>query len=384
MRASHTMQRPLSVVLAGALAAASAAHAAPAGQTRGAHGWYGPGGLQQSPERAADGASGVDAAAAGERWLEPPVTTPRRGQFVAPRDRRVLRGSVDGFGSVHPLGASERRTVMRVRMEDGRLATVDLGPGVEPSGLDLRRGDRVEVRGWSGGIDGRPVLVARRIQMDGGRAMVRRGQVGLDRVRGSGPGTGERAGRGQRVRAAAIGEERAEGVRQFVAGWPETARNAAHDMLEKYGEPDGITADTLVWKEAGPFVRAVVHREQIEHRFPMPHHDTLEQYVRYKVPPDKMDELAEFDGSLTVYRTAGLMSAMCDKEEMNILALNLAHRIVEDELSAEEARREYAETVEKFMEGERPEVTQRLEFDSPRRFEERTNAPDEPAERFRD
>ena len=44
-------------------------------------------------------------------------------------------------------------------------------------------------------------------------------------------------------------------------------------------------------------------------------------------PPEVLD-LARFDGSVIVERTRGEIGARCDKEEMNYLALNLAHDIV--------------------------------------------------------
>jgi hypothetical protein len=46
------------------------------------------------------------------------------------------------------------------------------------------------------------------------------------------------------------------------------------------------------------------------------------------VPPDKFDELAEYDGSVIVERTKGEIAARCDLEGANFLALNLAHEIV--------------------------------------------------------
>jgi hypothetical protein len=60
------------------------------------------------------------------------------------------------------------------------------------------------------------------------------------------------------------------------------------------------------------------------------------------VPPDKFTELARFDGSMIVERTAGEVSARCHDEEANNLALNLMHDIVRGTKSAAEARAYYA------------------------------------------
>ncbi len=51
----------------------------------------------------------------------------------------------------------------------------------------------------------------------------------------------------------------------------------------------------------------------VPHDFPMPHPDLLEQFVDYQVPPDKFDELAQYDGSVIVERTKGEISARCTR-----------------------------------------------------------------------
>ncbi len=53
----------------------------------------------------------------------------------------------------------------------------------------------------------------------------------------------------------------------------------------------------------------------------MKHTDLLEQFIDYKVPLDKYDDLAKFDGSVGVNRTKGELSARCDAEAHNLLAL---------------------------------------------------------------
>ncbi|MGE3597130.1 MAG: hypothetical protein AB7N70_16415 [Dehalococcoidia bacterium] len=107
----------------------------------------------------------------------------------------------------------------------------------------------------------------------------------------------------------------------------------------------------------------------------MPHKDVLEQFVAYRVPPDKFDELANYDGSVIVERTKGEISARCDKEPMNFLALNLAHDIVEGKRSVEDARQFYAKTAMETMQGKKPEYVQKLHF-SP---SQRTSDADTPA-----
>lgn len=146
-----------------------------------------------------------------------------------------------------------------------------------------------------------------------------------------------------------------EQTRALVAEWPETSRSAANVMLDKYGAPDGATSTMLVWNENGPWHKTIVSREPVQHDFPMPHEDVLEQFIQHEVPIDKIDDIARYDGSVIVERTRGVISARCDKEGANFLALNLAHDIITDDKSVEEARQAYGEMIQQKMSGENPE-----------------------------
>ncbi len=152
---------------------------------------------------------------------------------------------------------------------------------------------------------------------------------------------------------------------QIIQDWPETAKKAAQEMIEKYGAPDEATRSLLIWHDNGPWKRTIVYREEVDHDFPMPHKDVLEQVINYEVPPDKFDELAQYDGSVIVERTKGEISARCDKEGANFLALNLANDIVKAGKSVEEARQAYGEAMKQMMEGSPPEYTQKLAFEVP-------------------
>jgi len=164
------------------------------------------------------------------------------------------------------------------------------------------------------------------------------------------------------ARAQAVGPEQAE---QIIQDWPETATMAAKAMIEKYGTPAEATPSLLIWYKNGPWKRTVVYKEEIDHDFPMPHKDVLEQFIDYEVPPDYFDDLAHYDGSVIVERTKGEISARCDKEGANFLALNLANDIVKGNKSVEEARQSYGEAMMQMMQGSPPESTQKLTFDVP-------------------
>jgi hypothetical protein len=129
---------------------------------------------------------------------------------------------------------------------------------------------------------------------------------------------------------------------QIVRDWPSESREAAELVLKKYGEPDEATASELTWHRPGPWKRIVASKTFYTHNFPAPHIDAVQSVIDYRVPPEKFSELAAFDGSVIVERTAGEVSARCHDEEANFLALNLMHDIVSGAKSAEEARAYYA------------------------------------------
>ena len=151
-------------------------------------------------------------------------------------------------------------------------------------------------------------------------------------------------------------------VETILAGWKSKPAEVARTMITKYGQPQEATANVLIWRNNGPWKRTVLINEEIPHEFPIPHVDVLEQVIDYRVDPEKFDELAEYDGSVIVERTRGEISARCDKEEANFLALNLANDIVTGEKDVAEARAFYAEAV---IEKKHPEYMQGLVFEVP-------------------
>jgi hypothetical protein len=88
-----------------------------------------------------------------------------------------------------------------------------------------------------------------------------------------------------------------------------------------------------VWK------RIVVRRDAAVHDFPSRHSDYVEQTISYRVPVDKLGELAAFDGSLIPDRGRGELTSRAESEASNYLALNLADEIVSGKKTVPEARR---------------------------------------------
>jgi len=149
---------------------------------------------------------------------------------------------------------------------------------------------------------------------------------------------------------------------QDLSGWPEASQMAAKDMMDKYGKPDIASDEMLVWNKNGVWNRTIIYKQEVDHNFPMPHKDVMQQFVNLRIPSDMVDELAQYDGSVVFDRTQGEISARCDKEGANFLAVNLAYDIATGKRSVSEARVFYANTIMQMMNGEKPEYTQKLMF----------------------
>ncbi len=147
-----------------------------------------------------------------------------------------------------------------------------------------------------------------------------------------------------------------------VSTWPEASRMAVEEITAKYGNPDGITADELIWINRGVWKKICINKSETKHSFPIEHTDMMQTTITYKVPEEKMDELGKFDGSITFDRTQGTMSARCDKEANNFLALNLANDIILSKKTVEQARVAYGNIVKEKMKGGNPVYMQKLSF----------------------
>jgi len=154
-------------------------------------------------------------------------------------------------------------------------------------------------------------------------------------------------------------------VEELIASWPQGPREAVQSTIETYGQPSEYSASQVIWHDNKPWKRTIISREEVPHDFPSPHKDCLEQFIEYQVPPDKFDELAHYDGSVIVERTKGLMSARCAGESMNFVAINLAHQIITDAMTIEQARARYVELSNAHKDGEHPPETTRFTFNLP-------------------
>ena len=151
-------------------------------------------------------------------------------------------------------------------------------------------------------------------------------------------------------------------VQDIMSNWPEQSREAAQLVIDEYGQPDELTESLLIWSDAGPWKRIIAYKAYTDHEFPAPHIDSVESFIEYNVPTEKMNKLAEFDGSVVVYLTQGEVSARCHDLEANKLALNLVDVMVKSTMTADEARTYYAYEFLGYRKGDTVPFMEALRF----------------------
>jgi hypothetical protein len=151
-----------------------------------------------------------------------------------------------------------------------------------------------------------------------------------------------------------------------IQNWAQEPKEAAERLIDYYGEPSEVSPSRLTWYNTfDGWKRTELVNVMIPHSFPAPHNDYLEQFIDYKVPVDRVSDLAAYDGSVVVERTRGEMSARCGGTSMNFVAINLAHEIISGARSVDEARQEYARLYKAYQDGEKPAYAQQFQFRLP-------------------
>jgi plastocyanin len=78
-----------------------------------------------------------------------------------------LQGRVESVREVEIEGQDDQHTLVSLRLENGQSKIVDLGPRLDLEDIDLEEGSNVAIRGFPGRIDGRSVLMATSVRVDG-------------------------------------------------------------------------------------------------------------------------------------------------------------------------------------------------------------------------
>ncbi|QKY68276.1 hypothetical protein [Lentibacillus sp. CBA3610] len=136
---------------------------------------------------------------------------------------------------------------------------------------------------------------------------------------------------------------------QILKNWEGNPLKGAKEIIQKDGYPQEATESKLVWHHNGAWKRTIVHRETVPHNFPHPHPDFLEQTIDYQVPPQLYDDIVIFDGSLTIDRTKGEVTSMCDQEAMNLLSINIMNDIVMGRCDVQSAKAFLSDTAYMYL-----------------------------------
>lgn len=144
----------------------------------------------------------------------------------------------------------------------------------------------------------------------------------------------------------------------IVADWPKPSRFTALAMIERHGQPERGDERALTWFGIYRGLRTVVHRAEDGG-------EPVEQVVRYRVPKEKVEELARFDGRLSVNAKDAELSARTGTQRTNFLVLNLAHEIASGFRTVSEAQAFYERQTQLAEAGKNSRYRDRLIFEEP-------------------
>jgi hypothetical protein len=130
-----------------------------------------------------------------------------------------------------------------------------------------------------------------------------------------------------------------------IEAWPQTPRTIAQAECGRYGKPDEITGNYIVWHDKGPWKRVVVWRQSPASVRGAHRSDVLQEVIDYPVPQDRLKELSRFDKRLVVDTISGELSSRSESESLNYLALNLTDEIITNRRSVDNALSFYHNTV---------------------------------------
>lgn len=83
------------------------------------------------------------------------------------QEQLVLEGKIAEKEVVELEGSSDPQTVVKIELQNGKSASVNLGPETSLSDLDLQKGDQISVRGHTEQISGKNIVVAQSIRVEG-------------------------------------------------------------------------------------------------------------------------------------------------------------------------------------------------------------------------
>jgi hypothetical protein len=157
-------------------------------------------------------------------------------------------------------------------------------------------------------------------------------------------------------------EERLDRAQEIVTKWYAYSEVVALKLMDKYGPPDRLETNRLVWHNAGPWGRIAVWDEEDYDYSGRVGRDNLEQTLISDVPRDKRQALAAFSSKITVSQDGKELSVRGTSEALDFLAINLAHEIVRGSRSPAQARLFYDRTCQLSQAGKSSPYMQEVLF----------------------
>ncbi len=138
---------------------------------------------------------------------------------------------------------------------------------------------------------------------------------------------------------------------ESLQGWEhDDAKEYAVKLIKKFGEPDEVTENMLLWNNIEPpFNSVYIKDESIPHEFPAAHRDYVYSTMEIDVPADMLDTLGYVTGSIIYDGLKKEVTARCGDLYANAATLGFVKDMVDGKVSTdfEEAKKEYANRIQK-------------------------------------
>jgi hypothetical protein len=148
------------------------------------------------------------------------------------------------------------------------------------------------------------------------------------------------------IESAGAALDRDVAAAEAINGWSEQSALVARGLMAEYGIPNEVDSGRLVWSNNGAWRQTVVANVPPS---PTGGRDLgiVEQTVEYNaLTAPQIAKLAAFDDRLSFNARTQELSAKSDREELNILRLNLGDDVVYGRLTPWQARAAYYDTLD--------------------------------------
>ena len=153
------------------------------------------------------------------------------------------------------------------------------------------------------------------------------------------------------IEDAGTATDRKVSATQTVDQWEDLSALAARRLIDEYGVPDEVAAKSLTWNGKGAWKRTVVRDEPPADASGRDMGIVVQSVGYDALTPPQSALLASFDDRLSFDARSQELTAQSDREELNILRLNLADDVLHERLNPKEARAEYFDDLELFEAG---------------------------------